>query len=405
MSLLSPQIEFDNQLDQTRFLLIWRISVVFSFFFTLLAAVFYFYSKNTFVAYSIAVAICYFSVVYLWTRRKYKLIYFLVSIGGCVVISTSMIVILDAPHFVDFLWLLIGVLVAFFGLGQKWGIGIMVLNIFPISYFLIFKLNEHISMLPQQTIEERIFLAIEVIVCLILISYVIYLFVQISKSAQNELIKKNEVLRERADIIEKSNNEKTVLVKEIHHRVKNNLQIIISLLRLQMTEIKNADTKVHFTEAINRVMVMSSIHQKLYKEQDISAFSLVSYLEDLSSELKQFFLEDFPINISIESDYKVIDLKTVVPVGLIMNELLSNTFKYAFRASDSGEISILIRDQEDEFELIYFDNGDWREPASESSSFGLDLINTLTEQLNGTVEFKTNKDGTFYKFRLQKITE
>jgi hypothetical protein len=164
MSLLSPQIEFDNQLDQTRFLLIWRISVVFSFFFTLLAAVFYFYSKNTFVAYSIAVAICYFSVVYLWTRRKYKLIYFLVSIGGCVVISTSMIVILDAPHFVDFLWLLIGVLVAFFGLGQKWGIGIMVLNIFPISYFLIFKLNEHISMLPQQTLEERIFLAIEVIV-------------------------------------------------------------------------------------------------------------------------------------------------------------------------------------------------------------------------------------------------
>jgi len=215
----------------------------------------------------------------------------------------------------------------------------------------------------------------------------------------------NKELEANNVLIQKRDAEKTILVKEIHHRVKNNLQIIISLLRLQMVELKGAESKKQFSEAINRVMVMSSIHQKLYQQKDIAQFKLSSFIEELSSELKLFFKEEFPVEIKINSEYEDIDLKTVVPVGLILNELLSNSFKYAFDGMDSGKIQIIGTEQENDFILNYSDNGIWKEPANENSGFGVELIEVLTEQLNGTKEFSVTDKGTEYKFTLKKMKD
>jgi two-component sensor histidine kinase len=331
--------------------------------------------------------------------------FFFYGVAGSLIINLSANLIIDALHYADFLWILLTIIFTFFGLGSRWGLFFLFLNLIGIAYFIFFTLEVNFEAINQISIGDKITLSIEMAACLSITSYVIYQFVKIRQTTELELIKKNIKLEESNTEIHKQNEEKTILVKEIHHRVKNNLQIIISLLRLQMTDINNVESKKHFSEAINRVMVMSSIHQKLYKEQELSKFSLVSYIDDLSSELKQFFLEEFPVEINIESDYRVIDLKTVVPLGLILNELLSNSFKYAFTGLESGEISILLKDKGDYFDLIYFDSGDWIEPNDESSGFGIELINTLSEQLNGTVEFRTEKEGTYYKFHLQKVTD
>ena len=201
------------------------------------------------------------------------------------------------------------------------------------------------------------------------------------------------------EILQNQNKEKEILIKEIHHRVKNNLQIIISLLRLQMTEVKNLEAKEHFSEAINRVMVMSSIHQKLYQEKDITKFSLKEYIEELSADLKMFFIEEFEISFKISVKYDSIDLKTVVPLGLILNELLSNSFKYAFIEKETGKISITIEKNLNGFSMIYSDNGKWKGISDENSGFGLELIDILTEQLNGSKNLKKETDETVYEFQ------
>ena len=297
------------------------------------------------------------------------------------------------------------ILLVYIGLGVRWGFGFVLLNLVPIAYFLNFKVNEHISSIPDQTEDEKLFLTIEVSACLLLISYIIYQFVKISKSSEEALRTKNTELKERNEFIEKSNEEKTILVKEIHHRVKNNLQIIISLLRLQMADVKSVEAQESFSEAINRVMVMSSIHQKLYRQEDIARFSIQTYIHDLAKELKQFFAEEKDIVIDVQTEIKDVDLKTIVPLGLIINELLSNSFKYAFKDRDNGSVNIIIEDLGTYLEMRYTDDGIWKEKSEEGTGFGLELIETLTEQLNGLFRRESTGSGTIYSFELQKLKE
>ncbi|MCB9222542.1 MAG: sensor histidine kinase [Crocinitomicaceae bacterium] len=407
MSFLNPSnIKITDHLERARFLFIWQLTLLFTVFLTVLSVLFFILEdSDAYITYVSGDIIAILGVLYLKYTQKSRNLFLIFSVLGTIIIQLDLHLIPDSHHYPNFLWMTMIVILSFYGIGKKWGLFILLLNIIGAAYFLVFSLYDHYDVIIQTEERSRFLIAFEIPVIMTIISYLVFLDNRAHEQIQKDLLSANKTLEENNIEISKRDQEKTILVKEIHHRVKNNLQIIISLLRLQMTDIKNKESKQHFSEAINRVMVMSSIHQKLYKEQDLSEFSLVSYIEDLSSELKQFFLEEFPVKINVESDYQIIDLKTVVPVGLIMNELLSNSFKYAFKSSESGEISILIKNQGDFFDLIYFDNGTWIEPKEDNSSFGLELINTLTEQLNGTMEFKAGKEGTFYKFHLQKLTD
>jgi two-component sensor histidine kinase len=230
-----------------------------------------------------------------------------------------------------------------------------------------------------------------------------YQFISFQNFSEAKLRKANIELANQNAVILAKNNENITLIKEIHHRVKNNLQIIISLLRLQQSEIVNEEARSNFTEAINRVMVMSSIHQRLYQEKEVSRIDLKSYLSDLAEDLKMIFQTEKKIDVHITSTYGEIDLKTLVPLGLLLNELISNSYKYAFNAVAEGEIKIDHCENQDKFDLIYSDNGTWREQESNRASFGLDLINILSEQLNGSFAFTTNETGTRYHFSLSKL--
>lgn len=200
------------------------------------------------------------------------------------------------------------------------------------------------------------------------------------------------------DKIKASLHEKEVLLMEIHHRVKNNLQIISSLLNLQSRGIDNEEVQEVFKESQARVKSMAMVHEKLYQSQNLSRIQFKDYILSLVNNLLQTYLRD-PSGIQLKTDIDdvYIDINTAVPSGLIINEIISNSLKYAFD-DDRGEIKISLRKDDDEMVLKISDNGkgfskdfDFRT----TETLGLQLVNSLVQQLDGKIELDKTKGVGF----------
>lgn len=206
--------------------------------------------------------------------------------------------------------------------------------------------------------------------------------------------------------IKKSLSEKELLLKEIHHRVKNNLQIISSLLNLQSLTF---DEKLHrdkFKESINRINSMAIIHEMLYRSGNLS----VVKIEDYISSLMSFIVGSYTLNtkiktvLEVNSNNEVLDIDKAIPCGLILNEMLSNSLKYAFKGKSKGTLKITFNDlkkSKKQFELIVEDDGVGMNKKIDflnTESFGLQIIHSLVAQLDGSISLDTKK-GT--KFTIQ----
>lgn len=201
--------------------------------------------------------------------------------------------------------------------------------------------------------------------------------------------------------------EKTILLKEVHHRVKNNLQVISSLLNLQSGYITDPAALQVFTESRNRVRSMALIHEKLYKSDNLSHIDFEEYIGAVSGDLLATFAgSGRGIQITLEVDRVMLPVDSAVPCGLIVNELVTNCFKYAFQHGDRGEIRIAMkRLNGTELRLSVSDNGigfpkdlDFRN----TESLGMQLVTTLSEQLKGTVVLK-NDGGTTFEISFPEI--
>jgi len=187
-------------------------------------------------------------------------------------------------------------------------------------------------------------------------------------------------------------------LREIHHRVKNNMQIISSLFNLQAGHIKDADALRSLKEGQNRIRSMALIHEKLYKSRDLSKVEFASYIRSLSTYHFQFFKVD-PDRVRLETDLQdiLLDINSAIPCGLLINELISNALKHAFPEGRRGIISVGLRREEDgRLRLRVADDGvglpgglDLRTPGS----FGLQIVDLLINQLDGEVELD-GKKGT-----------
>jgi PAS domain S-box-containing protein len=195
--------------------------------------------------------------------------------------------------------------------------------------------------------------------------------------------------------IKASLREKEVLLREIHHRVKNNLQVISSLLSLQSRYIRNSQYAEMFTESQNRVRSMALIHEKLYQSEDLANIDSDEYIKTLVRELiKSYRMDPDKIRIKIEVDDVSLGVDTAIPCGLIINELVSNSLKYAF-PDKKGEITVALHSVDGKIELIISDNGvgipeniDFKN----TKTLGLRLVTILAEnQLNGDIDLIKNK--------------
>ena len=203
--------------------------------------------------------------------------------------------------------------------------------------------------------------------------------------------------------------EKEVMIKEIHHRVKNNLQIISSLLTLQAEFIKDESARGYFTDSQNRVKSMAIIHEKLYQTRDFAKIDIKDYVSNLTLSLfKAYNINVKMVEVDVEISNISLDVDTAIPCGLIINELVSNSLKYAFSDGRKGKMIVkLLPVGDDRLQLTVSDNGIGLPEdleLKETQSLGLTLVNILAKQLNGTLEI-INKDGaTFIMTFLKPFT-
>lgn len=195
--------------------------------------------------------------------------------------------------------------------------------------------------------------------------------------------------------------EKEQLLKEIHHRVKNNLQIVSSLLNLQSDSIVDEKFLLLIKESHNRINSMALVHEMLYKSTDLSSIELKEYIELLSSSVNMSYSSPskaISFNYDIEGGvYLKIDM--MIPIGLILNEILSNSFKYAFEGKKKGVISITLkRKKDEELNLIVCDDGiglDKKFDIKKQGSLGMQLIHMLSEQIDAKMKV-SSKTGACY---------
>lgn len=219
------------------------------------------------------------------------------------------------------------------------------------------------------------------------------------EEAQNRLLQKDKKM------LEDANDQIKMLIKEIHHRVKNNLQVIASLLRLQASGLDDPELTRLFDQSQNRVRSMALIHEKLYRGAELNELSVSKYLKELIGELIRVNDVRDSIKFKIEIPDVDLDLNTLVPLGLVMNELVTNSFKHAFVDREEGLISVRIEHLgEREYAIHYADDGigiPEDKLHGEGNSLGVDLIDSLVDQMNGEIDVKTGTEGTQYTIRFR----
>ncbi len=252
---------------------------------------------------------------------------------------------------------------------------------------------EKTARLEQQTtaIRTRLFLGSLTVAAIVLVG-----LLWAYRRAQRD----RQLIKQKNEQIETSLAEKEVLLREIHHRVKNNLQIISGLLGKQARKSSDVAVRKLVKEGQERIQSMALIHQNLYESDQLSGIDIKSYLQELSQNIqKSQAVSPEQIQLNLDVDTENLDIDTAIPVGLILNELLTNSYKYAFPAQRKGRIKVDFKKKEDRYLLQVSDDGigftpEQIEAGKRTKSLGLSLVNGLVRQLSGTIEWLAVERGT-----------
>jgi PAS domain S-box-containing protein len=207
--------------------------------------------------------------------------------------------------------------------------------------------------------------------------------------------------------LKKAELENEVLLQEVHHRVKNNLAIISGLLQLEEFETDNEELILPLKRSQNRILSMAKVHEMLYKDTDFSSINIKNYLIEISETIKRTMNSNNEVEIKINTDDYFFNVNTAIPFGMLMNELLSNSFKYAFTDSEEGRINIDINTKDkDTYEVYYEDNGRGFKKGTDlknPNTLGMTLIKTLLSQLESEFTIETeNKFKLSFSFRVKE---
>lgn len=351
-----------------------------------------------------AVGMCIVGLIVMYITKNYRLVGAICSILTFGIVSGAFL-FLKATHYLTPIWMIVNIMFTFFILGKKWGISILIIHFLVLFYYLIYLHEANIVPVESFSGNDVTTFILEYSIAGFAVAYILNLYVLTTNYSRAELIENNQKLSIQNKLISKQNSEMEVMLREIHHRVKNNLQIITSLLRLQANNM-DEEHGSSYQEAIDRVTAMAIIHEKMYQSGSLSKFDLEKYLNSLVSNL----LLNYSISKKPELviDVKVEDMKSksIVPLALLINELLLNSLKHAFQNQDSPKISISLSEHEahksNRFLLVYSDNGFWIEDSV--ASFGTEIIQAMAEQLEGSFNLETTPSGTKYVFDLANLS-
>ncbi|MBT8297325.1 MAG: histidine kinase [Maribacter sp.] len=247
-----------------------------------------------------------------------------------------------------------------------------------------------IQLQEAQITRQRTRQTLIIIIAILLGLYLILLY----KAAVNN--------RRKNKLLEKKNMDNEFLLKEIHHRVKNNLEIVSSLLALQSAEINDPKVVDAMQKSKHRIQSMSMIHQKLYQEKSLSSIEMKAYFEELTNYVVNVFDAGNRIAVFFEMEPLDLDVDTAIPIGLIVNELVTNSLKYAFPNNQKGTLRIGLRKEDNQLYLKVSDDGIGKSDTKEyiGTGFGTKLIQLLTRQLEGKMKLDV-ENGTQVSFEFQ----
>ena len=219
----------------------------------------------------------------------------------------------------------------------------------------------------------------------------------------------DRILAENATLRE-SNKQKELLLKEIHHRVKNNLQIITSLLKLQASSVEDNATLELFELSLHRINSMALVHDLLYRSEDFSKINFGMYLEMLAAPIVESMKSPATdIDLKIEANDISLNLNTSIPLGLVINEIITNSMKHAFENRERGEIYLKIwQESDDSYILGIGDDGiGFAEDIDieKAESLGLQLITSLAEQLMGEAVRLQENPGSHYYIHFRELPQ
>jgi len=400
MGIFTPDTTFYAEYtDKGKYVMTWRLSLLFILVFFALSVTFVFIDKVVFTFYFLVFFLATCGFIYLKRTKKFTTVFWLYTSGATLLTGISLNTASSVIHYAEFFWIVSIVIFAFIGLTRRNGLLFLALNSVSIILHMLFFLNTSIAAQRAMTPIELWGTLVEILFALFTIGYLLHQYLIFQSFAEKKLKIVNQELAEQNQIIRKKNEENSVLAKEIHHRVKNNLQIIVSLLRMHSDEVRSEETKRHFAEATNRIMSMSLIHQKLYQSKELSNIDFGSYLKELAAGiLITSGRTPQEVQINIVSEVHGVGLKTIVPLGLLLNELITNSVKHAFNKDVPGTITIHVSmDSNNRMTLEYSDTGSWKQQTD--GGFGLELIDLLTGQMEGNYE----RTGSNYRFELNNL--
>ena len=222
---------------------------------------------------------------------------------------------------------------------------------------------------------------------------------------QNEIEERKKIEAQ----LRKSNEEKKALLKEIHHRVKNNLQLVSSMLNLQAAAIDNEDFSQAITDSQNRIKSMALIHERLYQNETLSEINFKRYFRTLiDNKLNTLQTSDLKVDINVSIPEVNFETNLMVPLGLILNEWITNSIKHAFKDRSEGKIEIAMEKRSDfEYELSYWDNGPGLSNVKkdpERMNLGMELIDSFVDQIDGSMIISSTSKGLRYDITFPEYT-
>lgn len=268
--------------------------------------------------------------------------------------------------------------------------------------------NKSLIVANQQTEIQRqkgfVVIFIVIFITLLIVMAILMNSYQIKRKSNLLLHSKNLELKQLNQLVATSLKEKEILLKEIHHRVKNNLQLVMSLLNIQAQDSRQISVEDFLHKGQLRIASISLIHQNLYLTENFANIDFQTYLQNLVENIKNSF-EKNNISISIDTQGYNFDIDTAIPLGLIINEIVCNALKHAFPNTQEGLIQISIQKKEDNwFELQIGDNGVGANETKKNTSIGLELVSLLVMQLRGKIEI-INKIGTNYSILFKQTID
>lgn len=332
---------------------------------------------------------CIIGLFYLQKTNNYKIIGKCTAIIGVLIIGLTFFLVKNVIHYTTPMWMIMHICTVFFVMGSRWGLATLTAHFTILCAYVMTSMNLNIQKTPEFTTWDIVTFTMEFCICGIGIGYVLFTSLKSIQFVETKVKSQNKTLKKQYDIILEQNNQKEMMLQEIHHRVKNNLQIISSLLRIQ--ERNTGPTEKPFEDSISRVKAMALIHEQFYSTESIEDFKIQKYFSETIKSLLFYYDRNKKYELELNCDDIVLSQENIVPLALIYNEIILGAIK---RSAEDKHLFVKIEITEKKpnvLKFCYEDNADW-ETEKVSKTGGI-IVDAMLEQLEATIlkkELRTN---------------